>query len=318
MNDISSQHANLSVVIPTYNRGEILLDTIALLLDQNVAPTEVLVIDQTNYNETEPTFLALQALSAQASINWVRLAKPSIPIAMNCGLVQAQTPHVLFLDDDVAFAPDFIECHLRALRQQGYANQYCAHVGQIIQPWQQVVELGDYQAGAGLMRDLSFPFNCDQDHNIANCMAGNLCVDRSLALQAGGFDERFDGVAYRFETEFCRRLIVHSGLSLQFSAAATLDHLKVSTGGTREAAKSHLTSLSAAHSSGDYYFALRHGGLESLEYVLRRWFGSYYSKFYLRRPWWIPVRMVSETLGLLSALTKVLKGPRYAERTLPK
>jgi glycosyltransferase involved in cell wall biosynthesis len=314
MNDIPSQRANLSVVIPTYNRRQVLLDTIQLLLDQSRPPTEILVVDQTNYKQTEPTFIALKALFARGSINWIRLAKPSIPIAMNCGLVQAQTSHVLFLDDDVGFAPDFIECHLGVLQQQGYAGQYCAHVGQIIQPWQQVVTLGDYQPGIGLVRDLNFPFNCDQDHAIANCMAGNLCVDRSLALQAGGFDEQFDGVAYRFETEFCRRLIAHSGLSFQFAATPTLDHLKVNTGGTRETAKSHLTSLSAAHSSGDYYFALRNGGLESVKYVLKRWCGSYYSKFYLRRPWWIPIRMVSESWGLLSAISKIFKGPRYINK----
>jgi len=190
-----------------------------------------------------------------------------------------------------------------------------AQVGQIIQPWQTPETRVNYRSGSGIMRDLGFPFHSNESAEIANCMAGNLCVNRLMALKVGGFDQRFEGVAYRFETEFCRRIIASTGELFRFEPLATLDHLKVNSGGTRDHAQSHLTSLSATHSVGDYYFAM--GEMKhldriwsSLAYILRRFLSSVVARLYLSKPWYIPIRLVSEFMGLSKAIYLRLRGPK--------
>jgi len=303
----------LTVVIPTYNRGSVLLDTISYLVKQIEPADEIIIVDQTHYEPGSDIANQLSELHEEQVIKWVKRSEPSIPKAMNHGLRLAKTEYVLFLDDDVSFSNDFIKQHKETIR----AHNYFAHVGQIIQPWQQQIEYAGHPSKDGFLKDVEFPFNSGSFNEIHNCMAGNLCVNKQQAFDVGGFDEQFSGVAYRFETEFCLRMIKHTGQAFLFSPLATLNHLKVVEGGTRGHAKSHLTSASGAHSEGDYYFALlqlssAHRGL-AIRYILKRLFASVIAKFYLTRPWWIPVRMMAEFLGLFSAIKKINSGPRYIE-----
>lgn len=290
----------MSVVIPSYNRGQILLETLSLLEQQTIGPAEVLVIDQTKYLEGDAIRAKLQQLDDSDTIHWIRLEQPSIPKAMNTGLLSASGNYVLFLDDDVQFRADFIEQHLVAIREA----QPIAQVGQIIQPWQQAVDLLQHQSQSGIYKDLNFPFNANQSAQIDNCMAGNLAVHRESAIKAGGFDENFEGVAYRFETEFCRRLIRSTKRKFEFVPAATLNHLHYNSGGTRSD-DHHLCSTSPKHSVGDYYFALLEGqGWQKWSYILRRLFSSPIARFYLTRPWYIPLRLIGEIRGICSALQR--------------
>jgi GT2 family glycosyltransferase len=162
---------------------------------------------------------------------------------------------------------------------------------------------------SGVARFLDFPFNSSQRMSIENGMAGNLSVRRDVALRIGGFDESFVGVAYRFETEFCRRLCAHGG-RIRFEPAATIRHLRAPSGGTRTHGD-HRTSASPLHGVGDYYFALRQGAnLGTLGYILRRPFQEVCTRFHLRHPWWIPVKCVGEMRAFLRALRLSVSGPR--------
>jgi hypothetical protein len=126
----------------------------------------------------------------------------------------------------------------------------------------------------------------------------------------GGFDEDFVGVAYRFETEFARRLTRAGGMVL-FEPGAPVRHLKAPSGGIRVYG-SHLTSISPRHGVGDYYFALREGPTPaSVVHVVRRPWREVCTRFHLRHPWWIPVKLAGEAGALLWAFTLWLRGPRY-------
>lgn len=309
---MNNQVKSISVVIPTYNRGAILLDTIRMLLAQVDRAEQILIVDQTDYASGDEVALSLQSLHTNKEIVWIRLAQPSIPAAMNRGLIDASSEYVLFLDDDIEIRSGFIAKHRQALRNA----DFCGHVGQIIQPWQSVVTLKNYSPDTGINRDIAFPFNSDKEQLIHNCMAGNLCVARDQAIDVGGFDERFSQVAYRFETEFCRRLMHASGHAFKFVPTPSINHLKLSTGGTRSSARDHLTSFSSAHSVGDYYFAMQHFRLHGdllqvCTYISKRLLQSCLSKFYLSHPWWIPVRLFAECKGLIRAIVKTIKGPSY-------
>ncbi len=307
----TAHRATISIVIPSYNRGEVLLDTLDQLLKQSERVEQIIVVDQTDYDDDDSVLLELTKRDQKSAIRFIRRDQPSIPAAMNLGLNIAKTQYVLFLDDDIKVGTDFISLHRGVLK----SKNPLAHVGQILQPGQlpEDVEYTNNQQ-PHFLRDLDFPFNSNKESEIYNCMAGNLCVDRVKAIEAGGFDENFYGAAYRFETEFCRRLVRKFGKPFLFAPTAYLHHLQYKTGGTRAIAN-HLTSMSPDHSVGDYYFALTGAtGIVRLNYIVRRFVFSIISKFYLKHPWHIPNRLIGELRGILSAIALKRLGPKLIDK----
>ena len=293
-----------TVVVPTFDRGEILLETLDRVIRQG--PDELIVIDQT---PEHPAAVAqrLAGMARAGRIRWIRLERPSIPAAMNRGLTEATSEIVLFLDDDIIPCERLVAAHVEAHRAFPEAG---AVVGQVLQPGE---EPGPPPAPAGprdgWLADIGFPFWSSQSDWVQNVMAGNLSVKREVALQCGGFDESFEGAAYRFETEFARRLIA-AGSRIRFEPAASVRHLRVPRGGTRAHGR-HLTSPSPAHSMGDYYFALRQGwSWATAAYIAKRPFREIATRFHLARPWYIPPKLIGEFRGFLRAWQCARKPPK--------
>jgi len=294
---------DLTVAVPTYQRESVLVDTVDALASSGAA--EILVVDQTLDHEPR-TAARLREHADEGRIRWLRLDQPSIPHAMNVALLEARHPLVLFLDDDIEPGDGLIAAHAA-----GYEDPTTwAVVGQILQPGETAGPVRGRFRTTGLRAFLDFPFSSSDPAWVTNVMAGNLSVRRERALSVGGFDENFVGAAYRFETEFCRRLCGGGG-RVRFQPRARIRHLRAPRGGTRVHGD-HLTSPSSAHGVGDYYFALRQGiSLESIRYILSRPLRKVWARFYLRRPWWIPVGLIGELRALLLALRLVRRGPRY-------
>src|SRR5262249_1402897 len=135
-------------------------------------------------------------------------------------------------------------------------------------------------------------------------------VRRDVVLQLGGFDERFVRVAYNFEAEFAHRLF-HAGYRIYYEPTASIQHLRVSSGGTRKFGD-HLRSYSPNHAVGAYYFILRPwSGWHSLTRLLARPVRAIATRHHLSQPWWIPVTLVAEISGMAWALLLALQGPLY-------
>jgi GT2 family glycosyltransferase len=166
------------------------------------------------------------------------------------------------------------------------------------------------RAATGLTQDLHFRFSGGNADWVTNVMACNLSVKRERALAMGGFDGNFTPpVAYRFETEFAKRLLAAGG-RIRFAPRASIRHLRAARGGTRSQG-SHLTSASPVHGVGDYYYALRCGrGWERVWYILRRPMREVRTRFHLRHPWYIPVKLIGELGALALALRLWRNGPR--------
>ena len=298
----------IDIVIPTYQRAHVLLDTIDYLRNQAEDYVALIIVDQTDYIEGDEVANKLKMMSEDGVIQWVREEKPSIPNAMNIGLQKAQSDLVLFLDDDIIPTDHLVAEHIAAHADLSIV----ASVGQILQPNEEPKSVKMAESTDSFGADLAFPFYSNTKQYIRNCMAGNLSVDRQKAIACGGFDTNFIGAAYRFETEFCRRLLRHSQARCVFSPKATIHHLKVPSGGTRSKAKNFLCSMLPDHSVGEYYFVFKETkGLFRVYCLLKRYFGSLKARFYLSRPWWIPVRMIGEARGFYHALRLFLNGPNY-------
>lgn len=295
----------ITIVIPTFNRERVLLDSISALLNLEFPAEEIIVVDQTDIHEPTTT-TQLNHWYESGAINWIQRSKPSITKAMNHGLVSASNKLVLFLDDDIIPHADLVVNHASAHQAD---TDLWATVGQVIQPWQKPEDLSPPRNMIGLKKDFDFPFNTTRDSDVENVMAGNLCVNRERAIAVGGFDENYVGAAFRFESEFARRLI-NAGGKIRFIGSAGIDHLRVASGGTRSEG-SHLTSASPLHGFGDYYYAFRHGEKgEVWKYSIQRFFREIRTKFHLTHPWWIPVKMVGEARAMIKARRMMKSGQK--------
>jgi glycosyltransferase involved in cell wall biosynthesis len=282
----------LTVVIPTYRRGAVVLETIRKLQQQQSPVRELLVVDQTDRHPADIE-AELQSMHAAGKIVWCRLREASIPGAMNHGLLKGRGRAVLFLDDDIE--PD---CALT--RHHADAQQVAKLVaGQVLQPGQGSIALAPGEV---------FRFNSPEPASIVEFMGGNFSVDREAAIALGGFDENFVGAAYRFEAEFAHRFTARHGL-IRYEPRALIHHLAVSSGGTR-AHGHHLRTLQPAHSVGAYYFLLRTRIRGWQRELLRRPLRAVRTKHHLRHPWWVPLTLIAEARGFLLAVRLFRSGPR--------
>jgi GT2 family glycosyltransferase len=262
---------------------------------------ELLVVDQTA--EHAPSIgTELARLHAAGSLRWIRRDEPSIPAAMNAGLLQSRGEAVLFLDDDIEPMPGLLDHHRGAHAQR----QAALVAGRVIQPWNSP----EPEAPAP---SAPFSFNSDQPRFIEEFMAGNCSVNRDAALATGGFDENFVGAAYRFERDFADRLLA-AGHRIRYVPGAAIRHLKVPSGGTRSFGH-HLRTFRPHHSVGEYYYLLmskRPGG--TIRDVLQRPFRAIATRHHARKPWFIPLTLIAEISGLIWALWLAARGRRLLPR----
>jgi GT2 family glycosyltransferase len=283
--------APVSIVIPTYRRGSILLQTIDHLLAQQPRAAEILVVDQTERHD-DADAVRLATLAGEGVIRWVRLDAPSIPRAMNAGLVHASHSVVLFLDDDIRPDPGLVAAHWEAHCRLPAGTLVA---GRVLQPWQE---------GRDHSSETPFHFATLRARTVSEFIGCNFSVQRAQAIGIGGFDENFVRVAYRYEAEFAHRLL-RSGGSIRFEPGACLHHLKIGGGGTR-AFGEHLTTWRPDHAVGAYYYGLRTRHFE--EFLLRP-FRAVKTRYHLRHPWRIPGTLLAEVHGMTWALVLFIRGP---------
>jgi GT2 family glycosyltransferase len=281
----------VTVVIPTYRRERLLVETLQYLLSLEHRAQEMVVVDQTGEHAAN-TQRFLENAEKAGSIRWIRLPQPSVTAAMNVGLLESRQPVVVFVDDDVRPDPMLLRAHADAHAE--HAGSLVA--GRVVQPW----DVGRESADAGV-----FHFSSTVEQWVQEFIGCNFSVPRAEAIALGGFDENFVRVAYRFEAEFAHRWSA-SGRRILFSPRASLHHLKAEDGGTRSFGQ-HLTTWRPDHAVGAYYFALRTGAWR--EFAMRP-VRAVTTRFHLRHPWRIPPTLVSELGGMLWAFKLYASGPR--------
>src|SRR5262245_6899176 len=100
----------LSIIVPTFHREQVLVDTVGMVLEQTQAGDELLVIDQTPRHEPA-TEQALAAWAQGGRLRWYRKLRPGQVEAMNVGALLARNQGLVFLDDDVQPHAKLLYCY---------------------------------------------------------------------------------------------------------------------------------------------------------------------------------------------------------------
>jgi glycosyltransferase involved in cell wall biosynthesis len=95
----------VSIVVPTYNRNDLLCRTIECLLKQDYPTYELIVVDQTRtHDRSTKEFLD----EAKQRIKYFFLERPNVSAARNFGFQQSRGDIILYFDDDMEVPTDVL------------------------------------------------------------------------------------------------------------------------------------------------------------------------------------------------------------------
>lgn len=101
--------ADLRVIIPTWNRGQALIECVDSLHRQTVLPKEVVVVDDGSTDDSSDLLSTWQKDNPGIPLRYQFQENSGPAIARNRGAVDATTEWLAFLDSDDLWPEDFIE-----------------------------------------------------------------------------------------------------------------------------------------------------------------------------------------------------------------
>jgi glycosyltransferase involved in cell wall biosynthesis len=217
--------AEISVVIPTYNRWETLARCLRALQEQETGrgSFEVVVVDDGSTDRTAE-FLAQASARNTHRLRYARQANSGPAVARNAGVALARAPIVLLMDDDVLARPGLLREHLDWHR--GHPDPRMVLLGHVawsdeveVTPFMRFIDSNGMQFGYGQIRD-------GDRVDFRYAYACNLSLKRELLLRQP-FDSRFPWASYE-DVELGYRL-EREGVELYYDRRADASHYRTVT-----------------------------------------------------------------------------------------
>jgi GT2 family glycosyltransferase len=254
----------VSVIIPTYEREQVLCGTLYSLLEQAYPNYEIVVVDQTQQHLSE-TKEVLDCLASQGLIRYYKIKMPSLPRARNFGARQSLGEIVLFVDDDVIPSPDLIEAHVAQYKNPsigGVAGRrtYPKEINIREPPW----PVGSIQPDARLITNFS---SQKKQPNVQWASGCNMSFRKDVINQVGYFESRYFGTSVYEDVDFCCRLR-RLGYNIVFEPQAHLVHINETDGGCGNRRLDFRRRYSIFHNTA--LFALRNMPLSSWPSIMSR------------------------------------------------
>jgi glycosyltransferase involved in cell wall biosynthesis len=168
-----------SVILPTYNRPQLVLTALKSIETQGIHGIEAVVVD--DHSDIPYPDLHL----GNASVKYFRLNENSgVSAARNYGVRQATADWLVFLDDDDQLAPGYLQ-FLKKRIEQDVGGNYGFY-------WSSVCILEDGQSTRTRTWPTSFRSREHLfSHAISIGASFGFAVRRQLFLEVGGFDPQF-------------------------------------------------------------------------------------------------------------------------------
>jgi hypothetical protein len=172
----------VSVVVPTRNRVDLLRQALSTILGQEDVSLEVVVVDEASADGTAE----MLAAASDSRLRVLRNDEPVGPAtARNQGAAATRARWVAYCDDDDLWAPDKLRRQLDALRAAPEAG-WCSTGDVLVDPSLRVIGHTRPPHGPDLLPLLL-------KHNTLSAGASGVVVGRDLLAAAGGFDPSMKG-----------------------------------------------------------------------------------------------------------------------------
>jgi glycosyltransferase involved in cell wall biosynthesis len=176
-----------SIIVATYNR-KVQLERLLATLAKQTLPREqyeVVVIDDGSRDDATPT---AKAFENRIQVVVLRQANAGVAVARQRGVEKARGRIVIFLDDDMLAAGDFVEQHVEAHAASGRDDLVV--MGELLpdERLEQMPLFERYHAYQLAKAADAFSTSGFAGHDV---YTGNLSLPRELFFRAGGFDPTF-------------------------------------------------------------------------------------------------------------------------------
>lgn len=178
---------DISVVVPTYNRREMVKRTVESLFAQNF-PHDQFEIAVVVDGSRDGTAEALRAMKAPCRFSVVEQANGGLAAARNAGARAAVGELLLFLDDDMLCSPDLVAAHAAAHADSPRAVGFGCIFLSPESPPGLAAECFNRELGSYYLRHRS---QTAKDEEGPERIFGNSSLPRNLLAEAGGFDPAF-------------------------------------------------------------------------------------------------------------------------------
>jgi glycosyltransferase involved in cell wall biosynthesis len=241
-----------SIIIPTYNRRETVLRSVATLLEQDFFDSDyevIVVVDGARDGTAE----ALRSMPSNSKLQVIEQDNRGPSSARNAGARRAMGNLLIFVDDDMTCVPGLVGAHVAAhAAQPGLVGMGAIYVS----PDNPANLAADYFAGGlgGVYKS--------QCHDPGRLWPegvwsfANTSVQREKLIEVGGFDERF---RMREDAELGVRLFA-AGLRPRIVAGAIAYH-------RCDKSASELSHDSEEFAEADLLFMRSHPGAPPQEFV---------------------------------------------------
>lgn len=105
----------VTIIVPTYNYGHLIGETLDCLINQVFKDWEAIIIDDGSTDETEKVVLKYTAIDSR--IKYSKQENKGVSVARNLGLKLAKGNFIQFLDADDLISPQKINLQLTALKE---------------------------------------------------------------------------------------------------------------------------------------------------------------------------------------------------------
>lgn len=178
---------DISVIIPTFNRREIVRRTVETLFAQTFPADRyeiIVVID----GSTDGTAAMLRALKPACRLRVIEQENQGPSAARNAGMRAAESGLVLFLDDDMLCTPGLIAAHAAAHRAEERMVGFGAVLLSADSPPSLAAECFKREIGAFHLQQKQ---SARMGWQEIECVFSNTSLPRIVLAEAGGFDETF-------------------------------------------------------------------------------------------------------------------------------
>jgi glycosyltransferase involved in cell wall biosynthesis len=204
---VDSSAPTISLVIPTYNRGHLIAETLDSALAQDSPFLEVIVVDD---GSTDDTAAVLAAYAGRVQL----LGGPNggVQLARNRGVAAARGAYIAMCDSDDLLEPGYVSAMQAWLRAHPECNSIYSNFVTFDENGVHTDKFSNAPPGFfdGAARSGSFWHTIPDLYRRTLAYqplfpSGNI-VRRSLYTELGGYDSQFNGVGAE-DYEFCLRLV---------------------------------------------------------------------------------------------------------------
>ncbi|MBC7751428.1 MAG: glycosyltransferase family 2 protein [Candidatus Saccharibacteria bacterium] len=205
---------SVTLIIPTFNRADLISETLKYAFSQTVRFSEIIVIDD---GSTDDTAAILKQYGAELRV--IRTTNQGVQAARNRGVREATTEYVVFCDSDDLLLSNYVEVIFDWLARHKACNSIYINFNKFnfekSEPDHFTQAPREFFEGAILNEQFVSDIPDLYARHLVTCALylTGLAITKDLYEKIGGFDESFKGVGAE-DSEFTLRVISSGNTAL--------------------------------------------------------------------------------------------------------